>query len=100
MKTLKKISVITMALVMLFTLAFVFTLNGLSVSAKEETGGGVTTVYETEIINSSIEELGIPASLDFEFEYEDKDLSSPFTLNGFTYRGSGTACLESGSDTA
>ena len=90
MKTLKKISVITMALVMLFTLAFVFTLNGLSVSAKEETVGGVTTVYETEIINSSIEELGIPASLDFEFDYEDKDLSSPFTLNGFTYTGSGS----------
>ena len=39
MKTLKKISVITMALVMLFTLAFVFTLNGLSVSAAEETVG-------------------------------------------------------------
>lgn len=90
MKTLKKISILTVALVMLFALTFVFMFKGLSVSAAEETVGGVTTVYETEVINSSIEELGIPSKLDFDFDYADDDLYGTFTLNGFDYSGTGS----------
>lgn len=84
MKLIKKISIMTIAFVMLFSLVSLLTLNSLQVSAAE-TIAGVTYEYKTEVIHSSIEELGIPSELGFYFYYEDENLNFPFTLNGLTY---------------
>lgn len=91
MKLIKKLSVCMIAFVMLLSIVTLLTNNNLSLKAAEETVGGVTTVYQTTVINSNAEELGIPKSLNFNFEYKEEDLSFPFTLNGFTYsKSSGT----------
>lgn len=101
MNFIKKISVFTVALILMLSVVTLFTNGSLNVKASEETVGGVTKTYQTTVINSNAEELGIPESLDFNFNYKDEDLTLPYTLNGFKYsRPSGTLTAELCEDAA
>ena len=101
MKFIKKISVFTVALILMLSVVTLLTNGSLNVKASEETVGGVTKTYQTTVITSNAEELGIPESLDFNFNYKDEDLTFPYTLNGFKYsRPSGTLTAELCEDAA
>ena len=101
MKFIKKISVFTVALILMLSVVTLLTNGSLNVKASEETVGGVTKTYQTTVINSNAEELGIPESLDFNFNYKDENLTFPYTLNGFKYsRPSGTLTAELCEDAA